>query len=125
MKSKIASNKSFGIIFSIFFLILGIYPLLKHQDINIIFVLLSLLFLFLGLINSKMLTPLNSNWIKFGIFLGKFISPLVMLIIYFTIVLLTKMFLLIFKKDVLKLKFKNEDSFWIKVKNKTNMSKQF
>lgn len=125
MKPKISSNKSFGIIFSIFFLILGIYPLLNHQDINIIFVLLSLLFLILGLINSKILTPLNSNWIKFGIFLGKIISPLVMLLVYFTIVLLTKVFLLIFKKDVLKLKFKNKDSYWIKVKNKVNMSKQF
>ena len=71
MKSKISSNKSFGVIFSIFFLILGVYPLLNHKDINIIFVLLSLLFLFLGLINSKILTPLNTNWIKFGIFLGK------------------------------------------------------
>tara|TARA_B100000989_G_scaffold298552_1_gene288402 strand:- start:2157 stop:2504 length:348 start_codon:yes stop_codon:yes gene_type:complete len=99
MKSKISSNKSFGVIFSIFFLILGIYPLLNNQDINIIFVLLSLLFLFLGLINSKILTPLNTNWIKFGIFLGKIISPLIMLLIYFTIVLLTKVFLLIFKKD--------------------------
>ena len=125
MKSKISSNKSFGVIFSIFFLILGVYPLLNHKDINIIFVLLSLLFLFLGLINSKILTPLNTNWIKFGIFLGKIISPLVMLFIYFTIVLLTKVFLLIFKKDVLRLKFKKEESYWIKVKNKINMSKQF
>ena len=82
-KSNIGSNRSFGIIFSIIFLIVSLWPILDKENIRIWSLLLSIIFLVLGILNSKILTPLNYSWYKFGIFLGKIISPIVMGLIFF------------------------------------------
>ena len=79
---KISSNKNFGIVFFIVFLLIGIYPFLNGNDFRIWSLLISLVFLILGLINSKILTPLNKLWFKFGLFLGKIVSPLVLSLIH-------------------------------------------
>ena len=75
---KISSNRSFGIVFFVVFLIVSFYPLINDENIRYWSLYISLIFLILGLINSKILTPLNKIWFKFGIFLGKIISPIVM-----------------------------------------------
>ena len=80
---KISSNRSFGIVFFLVFLIISLYPLVNNENLRVWSLILSLIFLVLGLINSKILTPLNKIWFKFGIFLGKIISPFVMGIIFF------------------------------------------
>ena len=80
---KIGSNRSFGIVFFVVFLIISVYPLINDDEIRLWSLIVSLAFLFLGLINSKILSPFNKLWFKFGIFLGKIISPLVMSIIFF------------------------------------------
>ena len=86
MNSKIASNKSFGIIFFVFFLILALYPLFYDKNIKVWFLIIALIFLTLGLINSYILSPLNKIWFEFGILLGKIVSPLVMGIVFFLVV---------------------------------------
>ena len=83
---KISSNRSFGIVFFIVFLLIALYPLLKDNDLRIWSLVISFIFLVLGLINSKILTPLNKLWFKFGLLLGRFISPLIMGIIFFIVV---------------------------------------
>jgi len=127
-KEKISSNRSFGVIFFIFFLILSIYPIFNGLKINIYFLLIGLIFLVLGLLNSKLLYPLNFLWNKLGIYLGMLVSPLVMGILYFLIVFPTKLVLSILGKDILNLKVSNENSYWNYRKNKkniTNMDNQF
>ena len=127
-KEKISSNRSFGVIFFIFFLILSIYPIFNALKINIYFLLIGLIFLVLGLLNSKLLYPLNFLWNKLGIYLGMLVSPLVMGILYFLIVFPTKLVLSILGKDILNLKVSNENSYWNYRKNKkniTNMDNQF
>ena len=127
-KEKISSNRSFGVIFFIFFLILSIYPIFNGLKINVYFLLIGLIFLVLGLLNSKLLYPLNFLWNKLGIYLGMLVSPLVMGILYFLIVFPTKLVLGILGKDILNLKVSNENSYWNyrnnKI-NKTNMDNQF
>ena len=83
---KIGSNKSFGIVFFIFFLLVSVYPLINNENIRLWSLVLSIIFLILGILNSKILTPMNKLWFKLGIFLGKIISPLVMGIIFFFVV---------------------------------------
>lgn len=127
-KEKISSNRSFGVVFFIFFLILSIYPIFNGLKINIYFLLIGLIFLVMGLLNSKLLYPLNFLWNKLGVYLGMLVSPLVMGIIYFFIVFPTRLILSILGKDILNLKVKNENSYWSYRKgiiNKTNMDKQF
>ena len=122
-----SSNKSFGIVFFIVFLIIGLYPLINRDEIRIWAIIVSLIFLILGLINSNLLTPLNKLWIKFGILLGNIISPLVLGIIFFLVVLPTGLLMRILKKNFLGLKFdKNLKSYWInKEKNLSSMKNQF
>ena len=111
---KISSNRSFGIVFFIVFLIIAIYPLINNGDLRIWSLVISIIFLILGLINSKFLTPLNKLWFKFGLLLGRLISPIIMGIIFFFVVTPIGLILRIFGKDVLNLKKNNSKSYWIK-----------
>tara|TARA_X000000950_G_C13751048_1_gene592655 strand:- start:628 stop:1008 length:381 start_codon:yes stop_codon:yes gene_type:complete len=126
MKSK-SSNKSFGVLFFTVFLILGLWPLIKGNLINIYLIFLATVFLILGLLNSKLLTPLNKGWIKFGEILGLFIAPIIMALVYFIILTPISLIVRVFGKDLLGLKFnKKIDTYWIKrLKNLGSMDKQF
>ena len=125
-KIKTSSNKSFGIVFFIVFLIIALYPLIKDGDIRLWSLIVSLIFLILGLINSTILTPLNRLWFKFGIFLGKIVSPIILGTIFFLIVTPTGLLLRLFGKDVINLKYNNNNSYWIeKTGPKSNMKDQF
>ena len=123
---KISSNRSFGIVFFIVFLLIAIYPLVNQGEIRVWSILISLLFLILGIINSKILTPLNKVWFKFGIFLGKIISPIVMGLIFFLVVTPIAFLMRMLKKDLLNLKFNKNSSYWIeKTDPKSTMKNQF
>tara|TARA_S200000501_G_scaffold227442_1_gene213256 strand:- start:21 stop:404 length:384 start_codon:yes stop_codon:yes gene_type:complete len=123
---KISSNRNFGIVFFIVFLVIAIYPLINSSEIRLWSLILSLLFLLLGLIDSKILTPFNKLWFKFGIFLGKIISPLVMGIIFFFVVTPIGFIMRLLSKDILNLKYNNENSYWIKKTGpKSKMKNQF
>ena len=123
---KISSNRSFGIVFFIVFLIISLYPLAYNGEIRLWSLVISLIFLILGLINSKILLPLNKIWFKFGIFLGKIISPLIMGIIFFLVVTPIGFIMRIFGKDVLKLKYNKNESYWIEKNGpKSKMKNQF
>ena len=126
MKSK-SSNRSFGLLFFIISLIVGLWPLKNGDNINFYFILISFIFLILGLINSKLLYPLNKLWIKFGEILGIIIAPIVMALVYFIFLTPISLIVRIFGKDLLGLKFlKNKDTYWIKRKKDLgSMKKQF
>ena len=123
---KIGSNRSFGIVFFVVFLIIAIYPLIKGNELRLWSLIISIVFLFLGLVNSKILNPLNKLWFKFGIFLGKIISPLVMCIIFFLVVTPIGLLMRFLNKDLLNLRFNNNSSYWIeKTEPKSKMKNQF
>ena len=123
---KISSNRSFGIVFFIVFLLIALYPLIKGNDLRIWSLLISFIFLALGLINSKILTPLNRLWFKFGLLLGKFISPLIMGIIFFIVVTPIGIIMRLLKKDLLNLKYNKKETYWIdKSGPKSKMKNQF
>jgi|TARA_Y100001970_G_scaffold246028_1_gene313560 hypothetical protein len=123
---KIGSNKSFGVVFFIVFLIIGLWPLLNNEEIRIWSIAISFVFLILGLLNSKILTPLNKLWFKFGIFLGNFIAPIVMAIVFFFVVTPTGFLMKIIKKDLINLKKNNNETYWIEKKEITSsMKNQF
>tara|TARA_B110001452_G_scaffold79667_1_gene65155 strand:+ start:96 stop:485 length:390 start_codon:yes stop_codon:yes gene_type:complete len=125
-KIKISSNRSFGIVFFVLFFIIAIFPLLNDGNIRIWSAVLSIIFLILGLMNSSILYPLNKIWFKFGILLGKFVSPIVLGIIFFLVVTPIGILMKILGKDLLNLKNNNENSYWIKRSEiKSNMKDQF
>ena len=121
-----SSNRSFGLLFFIVFLIIGLWPLKNGLELNYIFIGISIIFLILGLMNSKILTPLNKIWVKFGELLGRIIAPIVMALVYFFILTPISLIMRIFGKDFLNLKSSEENSYWIKrEKNIGTMNKQF
>ena len=123
---KISSNRSFGIVFFVVFLIIALYPLINNQDLRVWSLVISLIFLILGLTNSKFLTPLNKWWFKFGLILGKIISPFIMAIIFFLVVTPIGFIMRIIGKDLLNLKFNKDQSYWIEKKGpKSKMKNQF
>ena len=124
MKSQ-SSNKSFGLLFFIVFLILGLWPLKNGENINFFFITVSVIFLLLSLINSKLLSPLNKLWIKFGEILGTIIAPLVMALVYFVILTPVSFIVRISGKDLLGLKFlKEKETYWIKRKKSLGSMKK-
>tara|TARA_Y100001970_G_C14111013_1_gene790863 strand:+ start:557 stop:934 length:378 start_codon:yes stop_codon:yes gene_type:complete len=125
MKNQ-SSNKTFGILFFVVLLLVGLWPIINNENPRVFLIILSLLFLILGLLNSKLLTPLNIFWIKIGEVLGKFISPIVMFLIYFTILTPLSFLIRITGKDLLNIKYSKKKSYWITRKKDVGpMNRQF
>ena len=125
-KIKLPTNRNFGIVFFVVFLIIAFWPLLNHNEIRYWSLIISLVFFVLGAINSQLLTPLNKIWLKIGILLGNIISPIVLALIFFFVVTPTSIILKIMGKDILNLKNKNVKSYWIKKNSdKSSMKNQF
>ena len=123
---KISSNRSFGVVFFVVFLLIALYPTINNGEIKIWSLITSIIFLILGLLNSKLLNPLNKLWFKFGIILGKIISPLIMGIIFFLVVTPTGLIMRLLRKDILNLKYNQNSSYWIEKKGpKSKMKNQF
>ncbi len=123
---KISSNQSFGIVFFIVFLLIALYPIIYNGNIRIWSLIISFIFIILGLLNSKILTPLNKLWFKFGIFLGKIVSPLIMGVIFFFVVTPIGLIMRMLGKDVLNLKQNKDKSYWIEKSGpKSKMKNQF
>ena len=125
--TKVSSNRNFGIVFFVFFLLISIWPIMDGQALRVWSLVISLIFLILGILNSKILTPLNLAWIKLGEILGRFIAPVVMAIVYFLILTPISLIVRLFGKDLIGMKFSNDiKSYWIKRKKHIgSMDKQF
>ena len=125
--TKISSNRSFGIVFFVVFLFIALYPITYSEDIRIWSLIISFIFIILGLLNSKILTPLNKLWFKFGVILGKMISPIIMGIIFFLVVTPIGLIMKVLGKDLLRLKFnKKDNTYWIEKNGpKSKMKNQF
>ena len=128
LKSKIemSSSRSFGIVFFIVFIIISLWPLTYDSQIRVWSMFIAIVFLILGLINSKLLTPLNRIWFKFGILLGALVAPIVMGIVFFLVVTPTGILMKLLRKDLINLKKNNKKTYWIEKKELTsNMKNQF
>ena len=123
---SISSNKSFGIVFFVVFLIIALYPLLENENVRVWSIIVSVIFLILGLLNSTILSPLNKVWFKFGIALGNFVSPIVMGLVFFIVVTPISIIMRVLKKDLLNLKKGNKKTYWIeRSKIESKMKNQF
>ena len=123
---KVGSNKSFGLVFFVVFLLISFYPLLNEESVRIWSLVISVIFLILGLLNSSLLLPLNKLWFKFGIFLGKIISPIIMGFIFFLVVTPIGLIMKLLGKDILNLKYNDYKSYWIEKNGpKSKMKNQF
>ena len=123
---KNENNKSFGILFFIVFLLVALWPITDSGTIRVWAIVIAFIFLFLGIINSKILNPLKIIWIKLGEVLGKVLAPIVMGFIYFIIITPIGILMRLVGKDLLNIKYNKNKSYWIKrSKNVDTMKRQF
>ena len=123
---KISSNRSFGVVFFVVFLLIALYPLINNGEVRLWSLITSIIFLVLGLLNSKFLNPFNKLWFKFGIILGKVFSPLIMGIIFFFVITPIALLMKVMKKDLLNLKFNSKKTYWIeRTDSESSMKNQF
>ena len=123
---KVNSNRGFGIVFFVVFLLISFWPSIEGQSLRIWALTVSLIFLVLGLLNSKLLSPFNLIWVKFGEVLGRIIAPIAMGVVYFIIITPIGLFMRLIGKDLLRTKFSKNNSYWIKrEKNIGSMKRQF
>ena len=123
---KIGSNRSFGLVFFIVFLFVGLWPILNENEPRVWSIIISFIFLILGVFKSKFLTPLNKIWFKFGILLGSFVSPIVMGMVFFVFVTPTSLIMSVLGKNLLNLKKGNKKTYWIeRSKIESKMKNQF
>ena len=126
-KIKISANRNFGLVFFIVFLIVSTWPLTYEEPIRIWSAIISSFFLILGLMNSKLLTPLNKLWYKFGMILGVIVAPVVMGVVFFLVITPIGLFMKIMGKDLLNIRCdKRKKTYWIKRNTRINtMKRQF
>ena len=125
-KIKISSNRSFGIVFSFIFLVIAIYPIFNGYPLRIWALVISFIFLILGLTDSKYLNFFNFIWFKLGLQLAKIFNPIILGLIFFVIVTPIAILMKILNKDLLSLKYNSNNSYWIdKPEIKSNMKDQF
>ena len=125
-KIKLPTNRNFGIVFSLVFLIIALWPLLKQNDVRLWSLSISGIFFALGLLNSKLLLPLNKIWFKFGILLGSIIAPIVMGIVFFLVVTPTGLIMKLLRKDLLNLKKNKKETYWLdKDNSNSSLKNQF
>ena len=123
---KKSSSKSFGYLFFGLFLILSLWPVLKDNSINFLFLSISTVFFILTILKAKILDFLNNYWIKLGELLGKVIAPIIMFLVFFVIVTPLSLLTKLLKKDLLNMSFNDSKTYWAnKVKKIDLMDKQF
>ena len=122
-KMKLPSNRIFGFFFGIVFLILGFF-FYEKKIISYFFLFLSIVFIFLGLLNSKKLKLFNFLWIKLGLTLGAIIAPIAIGFVYYFLISPISLLMRLVGQDPLKIKNKKKKSYWIKKSSKINTMKE-
>ena len=124
---KEGTERSFGLIFAIFFVIIGLYPLWFGNNIHLWSCIIASIFLFLGLFLPKVLTVPNQLWFKLSKLLGIIVTPIIIMLLYFLTVTPTGIIMRLLGKDLLCKKFdKSVNSYWIKKNKSSNsMNNQF
>ena len=106
--------KVFALIWAGIFMVVGLLPLLKDDEIRIWAVVISLLFGAISIIKPELLTRFYHLWIKVGEFIGGIVSKVMMFILYFGLFTPVSFALKLLGKDLLDKKIdKSQKSYWI------------
>lgn len=111
---EVSSERSFGFVFAAFFGIVAFWPLLSEGALRIWAIAVAAVFLVVALAVPKLLKPLNILWFKFGMLLGRIVTPIVMLLVFVVAVLPTGLIMRAFGKDPMSRKMEPASkSYWI------------
>ena len=113
-KIELPSNRKFGFFFTFVFAMCAYYFFYKNElTISYAFIGTSITFFLVSILKSDIFLPLNKLWMRFGILLGIIVSPIVLGLIFFGIFTPIALLMRLFRRDELRLIFKNKKSHWI------------
>ena len=125
-ENAVGSDRSFGLVFAVIFIAIGLYPPISSgKEIQMWAIWVSFMFGTAALFFPKVLNRPNILWAKFGVMLGKVVAPVVMFTIFVGIVTPISLLLRMMAIDLLRLKFKTENSYWCNRIDKSSMKDQF
>ena len=111
---KVSSDRSFGIVFTLVFLAMGVWVVSGGQSKGWLFFVSAALFLVVAIARPSILGPLNRAWAKLGLLLGQVFNPILLGVVFFLVVTPMAVIRRLLGKDSLHLKSKPDlKSYWI------------
>jgi hypothetical protein len=113
-KVKMGSNRSFGLVFAVFFVLVAALPAAHGAPIRLWAFGVAAAFAAVAFLAPRVLGPLNLIWFKLGLLLHHVVNPVVMAIMFYGAILPMAVLLRWLGKDLLRLKREPENpSYWI------------
>ncbi len=113
-EAKQGSPRGFGIVFAVVFAVIGLWPLMGGESARTWALVLAGVLLALALMRPALLAPLNRLWLGLGAVLHRIVNPLVMGLMFFTVIMPTALVLRLMGKDLLRRRFHpGAESYWI------------
>ena len=123
-EAKMLSERSFGLIFTGIFLIVGVFPLITGGSYRQWALIVAAMFAVPALLLPAILAPLNRLWVKFGLLMHTIVNPILMGLVFFIAVLPTGLILRLLGKDPMHRKFDaSKQSYWVN-REKDSLSKE-
>jgi len=115
LDQKLPSNRNFGFLFGGIFALLSAYAGYLGADAFNVYgwLIAGATVALVAVAAPGLLTPFNKAWMKLGELMGKVVSPLVMVIIFFVLISPIALITRVFGRDELRLKRANTQSYWI------------
>ena len=115
---KVGLDRSFGLVFSAVFAMIGLAPLVHGNALRLWSLAVAVIFLLFSLIKPELLAPLNRGWAHFGLRLNQITTPIIMSILFFVAVTPTGLLMRLFGKRPLQLSYEPKaPSYWIARQN--------
>ncbi len=113
-KPSSATDRSFGIMFGCIFIIVAAVLRFRDEPEKIQLLLLSLSFIsfLVSFIRPRLLSTPNKLWMKFSLLLARFISPIILGVLFYILISPLALALRLFGRDELRLKTKNLVTNW-------------
>lgn len=111
---KTSSDRAFGIVFTVVFVIIGLWPITGANDPRIWALVTGGLILTAAFVRPTLLAPGNKLWTRFGLLLHKLTNPIIMGLIFFLAVTPTALIMRALGKDPMNRKLDSEaETYWI------------
>jgi Saxitoxin biosynthesis operon protein SxtJ len=113
-KTSSATDRSFGIMFGCIFIIIAALLRLRDEPQKLQFLLLSFSFItfLVSFTQPRLLSTPNKLWMKFSLLLARFISPIILGVLFYVLISPLALALRLFGRDELRLKTKSLATNW-------------
>jgi hypothetical protein len=109
-----SSNRSFGLTFAIVFTIIALWPLVRGRSARGWALIVAAAFLLAALALPRVLAPLSRLWLRLGLLLHAFISPIIMGLVFYTTVTPIGLLRRLLGQDPLRLRLDRDAvTYWI------------